>query len=226
MRPAVLIGSGIAAGVLAWWFFGDDEEGGVLGDLRQAFNDALNGVTRGGRASNCPYDKTTGVVPCDPQQLADHAGEELETYSLGRALSSEEGRSSDAIKALVGHAIKNEADRRGVSITHLVTSAKLAAHAGHYGTQRNIEEGTDGYNASDRYCSTANDPYDGDLAIARGVLDGSIPDLTGGATQFDRPSGESDPERVAQNRINAGSELVPGLEDIVGDDLRFWRTVN
>lgn len=222
-RTLLLVGGGAAAGILAWFLFGDAEEGGVLGDVRQAFNDALNGITRGARATSCPYNKTTGIVPCQPAELAAQVGEELDTYSLARAVSSEEGRSSDAVKALVAHAIKNEAARRGVSITHLVTSAKLPAHSGFYGTQRNIEKGTAGYDGSDRYCSTANDPYAGELAIARGVRDGSIPDLTGGANQFDRPSGESDPDRVARNRVNAGSELVTGLDDLLGDDLRFWR---
>lgn len=219
----LLIGAGAAAGAAAWWFWGDQEPGGVIGDLRQVFNDAIGGITRGARVTSCPYDKRTGVVPCAPAELAGQAGEDLETYSLARALSSEEGRSSDAVKALVAHAIRNEASRRGSSITGLVTRAKLAAHGGRYGTQRNIEEGTAGYNASDRYCSTAQDPYAGDVEIARGVLAGTIPDLTDGATQFDRPSGESDPDRVAQNRIDAGQELVTGLEDIVGGDLRFWR---
>jgi len=221
MRTYLIVG--IALGAVAWLLFGDRDAPGVIGDVRQLFNDALDGIIRGERATRCSYDKTTGVVPCDPTSLADQAGQSLEVYSLARAVASEEGRSSSAVKALVAHAINNEARRRGSSITALVTRAKLPAHNGMYGTQRNIEEGTAGYDGSDRYCSTAQDPYSGDLEIAAGVLDGTIPDLTGGATQFDRPSGESDPDRVAQNRMNAGSELVPGIEDLTGDDLRFWR---
>src|SRR5262245_28749412 len=140
----LLLGAGAAAGVVAWWFLGDPEPGGVIGDVRQVFTDAIGGITRGSRVTSCPYHKTTGVVPCSPATLAAAAGVELEAYSLARAISSEEAPSGDAVKALVAHAINNEARRRGSSITSLVTRAKVPAHSGSYGTQRNIEEGTPG----------------------------------------------------------------------------------
>jgi hypothetical protein len=213
------------AGVALWFLYGDSEEGGVVGDVRQMFLDAVSGVVRGARVTRCPYDKTTGVAPCDPHQLAAQAGVDDETYALARGISSEEGTSGASTKAAVAWAIKNEAARRGSSIFALVTHAKLAAHSGFYGTQRNIEEGTAGYNGSDRFISTAQDPYDGDITIASGVLDGTIPDVTGGANQFDRPSGEANPDQVAANRVAAGSEQVQGISDLVDGDLRFWRVV-
>ena len=213
-----------AVGGAVWWFlYGDSEGGGVVGDVRQIFIDAVSGVVRGDRVTHCSYDKTTGVVPCDPHQLAAQAGVDDETYALARGVSSEEGSSSASTKAVVAWAIKNEAARRGSSIFSLVTHAKLASHSGRYGTQRNIEEGTAGYNGSDRYISTAQDPYEGDIAIAAGVLDGTIPDVTGGANQFDRPSGEKNPDAVAANRTAAGSELVDDIDDLVDGDLRVWR---
>lgn len=223
-RTLLLVGAGAAAGLAAWWMFGDDEAGGVIGDVRQAFRDAINGITQGARLTRCPYDKSTGVAPCDPEALAAQAGLDLETYALARMIASEEGNSSREVQALVAHAVKNAADAAGTTIAAKLLRAKLPSHSGYFGTQRNIEEGTAGYNGSDRFASTATDPYEGHAAVAAGVLDGTIPDLTGGATQFDRTGGESDPDRVAQNRINAGSELVTGLDDITGiGDLRFWR---
>ncbi len=194
-----------------------------MGDVRQMFLDAVSGVVRGARVTRCPYNTTTGVVPCDPHQLAAQAAVDDETYALARGISSEEGTSSASTKAVVGWAIKNEADRRGVSIFSLVTHATLPAHSGKYGTQRNIEQGTTGYNGSDRFISTAQDPYDGDISIASGILDGTIPDVTGGANQFDRPSGESNPDAVAAKRVAAGSEAVQGIDDLVDGDLRLWR---
>jgi hypothetical protein len=217
---------GGAAGFLAWLLLGDQEAGGVVGDVRQLFRDAINGITQGRRLTRCSYDKTTGVVPCDPEQLAAEAGLDLETYALARVIASEEGNSSRETQALVAHAIRNGAAQSGTTIAAKLLRAKVPSHNGSFGTQRNIEQGTDGYNGSDRYASTATDPYEGHAAVARGVLDGTIPDLTGGATQFDRISGLSDPDRVARNREAAGSELVPGLDDLVGGDLRFWRPVN
>jgi hypothetical protein len=221
-KRAIWIGFGL--GVAAWWFFGDDEAGGVIGDVRQAFRDAINGITQGKRLTRCPYDKTTGVARCDPAALAAEAGTDLETYALARMIASEEGNSSVEVQALVAHAVVNAARASGKSIAAKLLKAKEPSHSGYFGTQRNIEQGTDGYNGSDRFASTATDPYEGHLAIAAGVRSGAIPDITGGATQFDRTGGESDPDRVAQNRIDAGQELVPELSDIDGiGDLRFWR---
>jgi hypothetical protein len=222
-RTIAMVAAGAVAGIAAWWFLGDDESAGVLGDVRQAFRDAINGITQGSRLTHCSYDKSTGVAPCDPAELARQAGLELETYALARMIASEEGNSSREVQALVGHAVNNAARASGTTIAAKLLRAKLPAHSGRFGTQRNIEEGTAGYNGSDRFASTATDPYEGHAAVAQGVLNGSIPDLTNGATQFDRTGGESDPDRVAQNRIDSGAELVPGLEDIEGiGDLRFW----
>lgn len=223
MRTRTVVILAAVAGVGLWFLYGNSESGGVVGDVRQLFLDAVSGVVRGARVTRCPYDKTTGVVPCDPRQLAQLAGVGDDVYALARGISSEEGTSSNTTKAAVGWAIRNEADRRGVSIFQLVTHAKLPAHSGRYGTQRNIEEGTDGYDGSDRFISTAQDPYDGDITIASGILDGTIPDVTGGANQFDRPSGEKNPDAVAANRIAAGSEQVQGIDDLVDGDLRLWR---
>ncbi len=220
-RTVVILAA--VGGVALWFLYGNSEDGGMIGDARQLFLDAVSGITRGTRVTHCPYNKTTGVVPCDPRQLARDAGVDDETYALARGISSEEGPSTSTTKALVAWAIKNEATRRGSSIFSVVTHAKLASHSGKYGTQRNIEEGTEGYNTSDRYISTAQDPYDGDIAIAVGVLDGTIPDATGGANQFDRPGGESNPDAIAAARIKAGSEQVEGIDDLVDGDLRFWR---
>lgn len=211
-----------AAGVVAaWWILGDDEEGGVLGDVRQAVNSAVNLVVKGNRLTHAPYDTTTGVVPGSPQALADQTPYDLETYALARAIASEEGRSSDFVKLCVGWAIRNRANAGGGSIVGLVTRAKYSPHSGYFGTQRNIEQGTPGYNGSDRYCSTANDPYDGDAQIAYAIQTGTLPDPTGGAQYFDRPAGDDNAEQTAANRAASGLELaqVDGLPD----SIRFWR---
>ncbi len=218
-----LLWIGAAAGAVAWYVLGDDEEGGILGNIRQTFHDAIGAVTKGRRLTSCPYDKSTGVAPCSPEQLAAQAGLDLETYALARMIASEEGSSSREVQALVAHAVVNAARAGGKSISSKLLRAKLPEHNGFFGTQRNIEQGTEGFNGSDRFASTATDPYEGHAAIAAGVLSGAIPDLTAGATQFDRPSGLSDPDRIANNRLEAGSELVTDLEDVIGDDLRFWR---
>lgn len=223
MRTRTVVILAAVGGVALWFLYGNSESGGVVGDVRQAFLDAVSGVTRGSRVTSCSYDKTTGIVPCDPHQLAAQAGVDDETYALARAISSEEGTSSTSTKAVVGWVFVNEARRRGTSVFSLMTKAVTPGHSGKYGTQKDIESGTPSYNASDRYASTAQDPYDGDIAIATGILNGTIPDVTGGANQEDRPSGESNPDRVAAKRVAGGSELVQGIDDLVDGDLRLWR---
>ncbi len=213
-----------AALVAAWWLLGPDEEGGVLGDARQVIDAGVDLVLRGKRLTHAPYDTSTGVVPGSPQSLADQTPYDLETYSLARAISSEEGRSNDDTKLAIGWAIKNRADAGGGSITALVTHAKVASHSGYYGTQRNIDEDAGGgpKGPSDRYCSTANDPYEGDAQIAYAIQTGTLPDPTGGAQYFDRSADDDNADEVATNRANAG--LV--LADVAGDvasGLEFWR---
>jgi len=224
LKTAITLGGAALAGALVWyWFFGQyDEPAGVLGDVTQTL-DALTSLGRGSRLTRAPYDTTTGIVPGAPADLAAAAGLDVDTYSLARAIASEEGHSDVTIKAAVAWAIRNYADKHGKTITSLVTHAKLPAHSGFYGTQRNIEQGTDGYNSSDRYCSTALDAYDQEAQIAAGVFDGSITDITNGADQFDRPAGERDADAVAEKRISSGAEQVE-IEGIDSSQIRFWRT--
>jgi len=212
---------GVAA---LWWFLGPDEEAGVLGDARQLIDGAVDLVLRGSRLTHAPYDTTTGVVPGLPQDLADQTTYDLETYSLARAISSEEGRANADTKLAIGWAIKNRADAGGGSITALVTHAKVSAHSGYYGTQRNIDPDFGGgpHGPSDRYCSTANDPYDGDAQIAFSIQTGTLPDPTGGAQFFDRSAQDDNPQKVIDARAAAG--LV--LADVSGDvdaAIEFWR---
>ena len=232
-RWKLLAALGGLAGLIAWLVFGDSEAPGVVGDARQLFMDAINGITQGARLTHCPYDKTTGIVPCDPQTLADQAGATLEEYALARNIASEEGNSSVGTQALVAYATKNKAAAAGLSIFELLTrtSSKHAAqhtvdHGGRFGTQADLEVWVttkDGrtVHPSDREASTAQDPYDGHLAVARGVLSGAIPDVSGGAVGYDRPSGEAKPEQVAADRAAAG--LVPAdVPDVGQGDLRLW----
>lgn len=232
MRAAYwYIGAGALAGGLAWWFFGDNEAGGVLGDIRQTFLDAVNGITQGRRLTRAPYDKRTGVVPGRPEELAGQAGASVDEYALARNIASEHPNSSPALQALLAHATVNAAAAAGRSVSQLLLRANNADHAGKFGTQADLEttltrsDGTT-YHPSDRYAGTSQDPYEGHLAVARGVLDGSIPDLTGGATNYDDISGLRDPTALAAKREGAGLERVTGLEDLIGSDFELWRPVN
>ncbi len=231
-RTAYILAGGAALGLGAWWLADSDELGGLPGEAAQLVNDVLNGIVKGSRLTRAPYDTDTGVVPGLPSDLADAAGLDVETYSLARMIASEEGRSSNTIKAAVAWAIKNKADSLGRTITDHLTRTLEPSHHGFYGTYILLDESSSHYredstgkpNRGDRDASTANDPYDGDAQIAAAVLTGQIPDFTGGATQFDRPKGERDPDAIAANRIKSGQVVadVPGIDPDV-DGIRFWR---
>lgn len=221
-RTTTVVAGSLGAGVIAWWVIGSKEEGGVLGRLRQVINDAVNSlVQRGARLTSCPYDTATGVVPCDPQALADQAANgDLEALALAKAIASEEGRGTPATQLAVGWAIRNRANASSGSVATLVLRAKEPTHSGRFGTQRNIDAGTAGYNGSDRYCSTALDVYQGHLDIALGIQTGELPDPTGGAEYFDRAASDDNAAQVAANRAASGLALrsVPGADP----GLRFW----
>jgi hypothetical protein len=203
------IGLAIAI-VLALVGDGNPIEGGVT---------LFNEITRGRRltyASPGP----DGVVNATPDDLATAAGASLEEYSLARMIASEEGNANTATKAAVALAMVNYARRAAKTITQILVRAKNAEHSGFYGTQRDIDQASSNFNHSDRYASTAKDPYAGDLEIARGVLDGSIEDFTGGAIQFDRAASETNPDKVASDRMSEGRTQV--FPDGVDPGLRFW----
>lgn len=227
---------GVLAGVAyaVWALMRDDGEGATVVDkLGDGFRDIISGITQGSRVTNASYSKTTGVVPGSPDYLAGVAGVDVEVYSLARNIASEEGNSNAATQAAAGWATKNHADAAGKTITTVLTHAVYAPHSGVYGTQRNIEVGTpNGPNpatgfkgGSDRYASTALDPYEGHIAVAQGILDGTIPDITQGADQYDRPAGESNPDAIAASRVASGSTEVDLSDYGVDPGLRFWTKV-
>ena len=181
----------------------------------------LNEIVRGSRLTHTPAD-SSGVVNAAPAALAQEAGLDLEPYSLARMLASEEPHADNTTKAAIAWCTYNEACRRGVTITDLLLKAANPAHDGRYGSQKDKDPSSARFGKSDRYATTALDPYDGEGQIAAGVLGGTIPDMTGGCTQFDRPAGERDPDAVAQNRFASGAVAV----EVPGTDpgLRFWRS--
>ncbi len=181
---------------------------------------AINESTRGPRLTYSPAD-ASGFVADDPQELANEAGYSLEVYAVGRMLSSEEGRSDTQTQAAIVHATINQATRSGKGLAELLLAAKNPRNRGHFGSQKDKDPNSANVGNSDRYASTALDPYDRDCRLVQQCIDGTIPDFTGGATNYDRVAGESNPDRVAASRRESGLELV----EVAGADagLRFWR---
>lgn len=199
------LGITVAVVVLYYWLFYNTDTLGIAGDVTQMINDAINGIVRGARLTDAPYDKTTGLVPETPDDLAGSCGLDVETYCLARAISSEEGLSTNGTKLAVGWAIYNYSRKYG-SVRTAVTTRDDS-----FGIQWLVG-----------YCSTAQDPYEGDASIAAMILTGQVADPTGGATQFDRPAGEN-AAQVQANRLAAGKTLIPGDSIGASSGLEFWR---
>lgn len=203
-----VLGITVAVIVAYYWLFYNSDNMGVLGDVTQTIDDAFNAVVaKGSRLTNAPYDTSTGLVPGNPDDLAASCGLDTETYSLARAIASEEEGGNPTTKIAIGWAIKNYSDSKGYgSITTAVTTVD-----GYYGIQTKVG-----------YCSTARDPYQGDADIAAGILNGQYSDPTGGAIQFDDFK-NGPPANVVANRTKAGevSEPDPGGSPT----LEFWKKV-
>jgi hypothetical protein len=185
--------------------------------------DLIATVTRGPRLTTCNYDATTGVVTDAPADLAAAMDATVDECALARMVSSEHGNDSNLIKAAVASVACNYAARAGLSISAVLLQAQNANHRGFFGAQEDVEYAlaNPGKHKSDRYASTRLDPHQGDLDLARGVLNGEIADPTVGATNFDVPRGESNPDAIATQRLNAGL-VAYDVEGIDPAYLRFW----
>jgi hypothetical protein len=170
-----------------------------------------------------------GVVPEEPQALADAAGVDLETYTLARIAQSEEGLSNERAKIAVMYAALNHSQRTGKSITELATKGNpkrsdFDAANGRYGRQ-----------GIHPYCTTIAAPTLRTIELAKSVSDGSAIDETDGAQWWDNPhtqdvlhlANPKDPitgkgyyssAEIAERRTSKGARLV--IIDGVGT--RFW----
>lgn len=206
----------LIVGVLMLAIMGD-------GDPVAGASELLDTIQKGKRLTRTSYGHD-GVIRDDPALLAEQANTDLDSYALARMIASEHGREPYNYKAAVGHVAINYASSVGRSVSSLLLRANNPDHTGHFGTQRDIDESSANFNESDRYASTALDPYEGDLQVAVAVLSGQVPDFTFGAIQFDSPQAfktPADAARTAAKRIAAGrTQVFP--EGIDPDMLRFW----
>ncbi len=170
-------------------------------------------------------------VYANPEGLAKGAGVDLNRYALARMVNSEFSRYHLA-RVAAAWACKNEARARGVSIAALLTRQRIIVGYDDAGKAIREDGPGDGFFHTQRgsYASTAQDSTPDAIAIADGVISGSIEDPTDGARQFDSPGAfgiqagtdAGDVDDVAARRIAAGNELVtlPGVPESYA---RFWR---
>jgi len=164
-----------------------------------------------------------GIVPDDPQDLADAAGVDLETYSLARVGQSEEGLSSDRAKVAVMYACRNHANKKSQTITEIVTRGNpkrtdFAQADGHYGRQ-----------GIHPYCSTIAAPKPGTLALAATVISGDAINEIGVAEYWDNPIAQdalhlANPTEYKSSADIAAAREAKGLKMVTIDGVstRFW----
>jgi hypothetical protein len=164
----------------------------------------------------------SGVVPEDPQELADLASVDLEVYTLARIGQSEEWPNSKGMLAVMFAAL-NYSDRTGKTVTEVATAGNpkrsdYAVANGRYGRQ-----------GIHPYCSTIAAPSAKSLAIAESVWFGTVKDPTHGARFWDNPRTQdilhaANPAKykssaeIAERRRKDGLEMV----NVPGTSTRFW----
>ena len=163
-----------------------------------------------------------GIVPDDPQILADTAGLDLDTYTLARIGQSEEGLSSDRAKIAVMYAALNHANNQGKSITDIACAGNpkrsdYAAADGHYGRQ-----------GIHPYCSTIAAPKPHTIELAQQVMSGEVEDETEGAQWWDNPHAQDALHLVDPATYKSSAEIAATrsknarLLNIPGVSTRFW----
>lgn len=135
----------------------------------------------GARVGPATVLKDNRYIERDPIDLSSAAGVPLREYSLARMLASEVSQknwtAAEAIAKgwVVLNDVKSRPDLWKGDVFKLITYSTNPDHRGRYGRQ-----------AGRRY-SSANDPHERDLTIARALLRGDYPDPTGGAVKYMDP---------------------------------------
>jgi hypothetical protein len=120
-----------------------------------------------------------GIIWTPPLELAAAADVDVETYALARCLASEHAADPTPYLRAVGWAVKNKARERRVSLLVQLTDGAGERGDGYFGEQK-AKAGT-------KYASTARDPHERHIEVAREIVYEAIPDFTGGATHFFSP---------------------------------------
>lgn len=166
-----------------------------------------------------------GRVHVDPAELVRQAAQLVgrpvmpDAYAVARMVRSEEGTGPVAVKRYLAHVAINDAAALDWGLLQLMTFSTVASRKGYFGRQ-----------ISRRY-STAQDPYEVDLAVAETVIDGRARggiDPTAGATKFvnrtafGSQAGASSYEAVRKKWIADGYQplLMAAAPDLV-----FFRRV-
>jgi len=153
-----------------------------------------------------------GKIPVPPTELARAVSASLgrpvtaTALALARMLRSEEGSASVTVKRLLAWVALNDAAELRWTLLKTLTYSTVATRNGLFGKQ-----------ISRRY-STAQDPYENDLAIAENVIAdhaAGSPDPTGGAVKFVNKSAFSSQPGASSYAAVAAKWAKDGLQPTV-----------
>lgn len=163
-------------------------------------------ITKGSRVGDASTwnDTAQSEIAENPDDLATSANLDLQTYTLARIISSEEGNAPVLYWVAVGWVAVNNS---------------LGGDVFSYAT-----DGSFGRQGTGRPVSTAVDPYEGHVSTAKAILAGAVADPTGGAKFFIAPKAQDalharDPNTYkAFDTVNA-SRLAAGLKLVTPDGI-------
>ena len=173
---------------------------------------AIGAVVKGSHVGDysSPNPSAPNEIGQNPADLAASAGLDLDTYTLARVISSEEGNSPTAHQLAIACATKNLADKYGAGIFDIACDGSFGKQSGGVGS---------------RPVSTWTDPYQGHVVIAQAVLSGQTGDITSGAYQWVAPKAQDalhsrDPSKYKSFADVNAARVASGLRpvSIVGVD--------
>jgi len=167
---------------------------------------AIGAIVKGSHvgAYSSPNPTAPNEIGQNPADLAASANLDLDTYTLARVISSEEGNSPVAHQLAIACATKNLADKYGAGIFDIACDGSFGKQSGGVGS---------------RPVSTWTDPYQGHVEIAKAVLSGAAGDVTGGAYQWVAPRAQDalharDPDKYKSFAAVNAERLQGGLRPV------------
>lgn len=178
-------------------------------------------AVRGARLSRSTWDAADmQTIAEDPEDLtaqaADVVGQSVDAdeYAAARMCRSEEGHASDFVKRCLIQTAINDAERHGWTLLRALTVSSVSARTGRFGHQ-----------VTRRY-STAVDPFDSDLQVARQAIADHAAgiDDAQGAEKFVNIGAFATPTKYAEVTAAWAREgLSPFRIDGVPSQLVFFR---
>ena len=191
----------IAIALAAWWFFqGDDPLTLVRQFVGRGKKLSVTTMSNGSDVDQSIDEVVAQVVAAMGRDVARDA------VILARVSSNEHPGASEREKQAIQWVCKNDADANGWSLDYTTT-----VNPGSWGTQSGRRYATHGQDIGTKIGTGVYEIHEDDLFVAESILNGSLPDITGGATKFVHITGYDSFADFVQGHPKVAKWLAAGL---------------